>query len=228
VPAIGVAPCKERCYELVNLLLSKRVGLEPTFFLYNGEVVTVAVKANSKEALAELQRQVENLLAPLGYELVTLDRSTAGGTKITLFVDFLENAKTAEPTRRIGLEDCIAVNRAVDELFEATPLLDGHYTLDVSSPGVERPLRKPGDYERFTGRKVRIHTFRPLEKEESGNAGYWEKNQRQKNFVGRLEGLFSGTASVKLSVDGQAVTIPLELVSKANLEFEAEEGVGKK
>lgn len=185
-------------------------------------------KPNSKQALDQLQREVENILVTLGYEVVALDQSSAGGRIITLFIDFLNNE---DGSRRVGLDDCVTVNKAIDELFETTDLLEGHYTLEVSSPGVERPLRKIEDYSRFSGRKAKLHTYRPLEVAELGNPKYWEKNKKQKNFIGILEGLDpvskelarqNGTAvdravKIKLNVDGQSVTIPLELISKAHL-----------
>lgn len=172
-------------------------------------------KPNSKQALEELQRDAENILTPLGYEVVALEQTLAGGRKLTLFIDFLNNT---DEKRRISLDDCITVNKAVDELFETTTLLEGHYTLEVSSPGVERPLRKPDDFNRFAGRKVKLHTFRPLEKEESENAAYWEKNKKQKNFIGRLEGLEADR--VKIIIDGNSVCVPFALISKAHLELE--------
>lgn len=173
------------------------------------------MKANSKEALEQLVRDSESILLPLGYEVVALEQSTAEGRKLTLFIDFLNNSAEV---RHVGLQDCITVTKAVDELFENTPLLEGHYTLEVSSPGVERPLRKPEDFDRFNGRKVKLHTFRPLEKEETENPAYWEKNKKQKNFIGRLDGLAAD--KVKLNIDGNDVKVPLALVSKAHLELE--------
>ncbi|MBI2607159.1 MAG: ribosome maturation factor RimP [Deltaproteobacteria bacterium] len=181
-----------------------------------------SVKANSKEALEQLQREAENILATLGYEVVALEQTAApksGGRTLTLYIDFPPPENAGSDDRRISLEDCLAANKAVDELFETTPLLDGSYNLDVSSPGVERPLRKARDYARFRGRKVRLHTFRPLEESESENPVYWTKNRKQKNFVGRLEGLTSGGDKVKVSVDGAMVAVPLSLIAKAHLEF---------
>lgn len=180
-------------------------------------------KPNSKEALESLRQEAQNVLTPLGYEVVALEQSTTGGRRLTLFIDFLNNS---DENRRISLDDCVTANRAVDELFETTSLLEGRYTLEVSSPGAERPLRKPEDYARFSGRKVKLHTFRPLEKEESENPGYWEKNKKQKNFIGRLEGLERDTrdsqdiTKIKLTIDGQQVKVPLALISKAHLEID--------
>ncbi|MBI3544247.1 MAG: ribosome maturation factor RimP [Deltaproteobacteria bacterium] len=175
----------------------------------------MTTKANTKEALEQLAGEAQNILTPLGYEVVALEQSTAGGRIFTLFIDFLNNA---DQSRRVGLEDCVAANRAVDDLFEATELLSGNYTLEVSSPGVERPLRKPEDYDRFAGKKVKLHTFRPLDKEETENPRYWETHKKQKNFIGRLDGL--AVDKVKLTIDGEAVKVPLALISKAHLEIE--------
>lgn len=177
--------------------------------------MTEANKPNTKQALEMLQQEAETILNPMGYEVVALEQSLAGGRKLTLFIDFLDNQ---DETRRIGLDDCIAVNKAVDELFETTEHLEGHYTLEVSSPGAERPLRKPQDYERFSGRKVKLHTFRPLDSGELENPEYWEKNKKQKNFIGTLEGITG--EKVLLNIDGRAIKVPLALISKAHLELE--------
>lgn len=208
-------------------------------------------KPNSKEALAVLQKEIDGLILPLGYETVTVELVTAGGRALRIYIDFLESKETSNETssngpklneRRIGLDDCIAVNRVIDELLEATPLITGAYNLEVSSPGVERPLRKPRDYARFKGHKLRVHTFRSLTAEELGNPGYWQKNQRQKNFVGWLQGLEADNIVVIVERTGrersvertgrersiertgreradESIRIPLALVSKSNLEY---------
>jgi len=199
----------------------------------------VEIKPNSKEALDQLERDVANIIAPLGYELVALDQSTAGGRKVVLYIDFLNNevlpdGSSKNQAKSVGLDDCITVNRAVDEFFESTTLIDGHFTLEVSSPGVERPLRKPADFARFVGRKARLHTFRPLKPEETENDAYWQHHQKQKNFVGRLEGVSGSDQNgykIRINVDGEVASVPLELVSKAHLEVdfsELETNTGKR
>jgi len=201
-------------------LFSGQVGRKPTFFLGRGSTVG---KPNTKEALEQLRVESEKLVAPLGYEIVALEQSTAPGIgrTLTLFIDFASEI----PGHRISLDDCTAVNNAVDELFETTPLLEGRYTLEVSSPGVERPLRRAEDYSRFRGRRARLHTFRPLESAESENPAYWEKNRKQKNFVGLLEGLTPDGLKVRMNIDGAQVAVPLELISKAHLEFMPQEDI---
>lgn len=199
-----------------------KVGQKPTFFLCKDgtmlEIAQTMPKPNSKQAIEQLQNEVETLLTPLGYEVVALELSSTPkeGRKVTLYIDFL----SATSKKLISLDDCVAVNRAVDELFENTTLLEGHYNLEVSSPGIERPLRKPQDFLKFAGRRAKLHTFRPLESSELENLKYWEKNKKQKNFIGQLEGLSSDNLKVQFNIDGQQVFIPIELISKAHLVFE--------
>ncbi len=180
-----------------------------------------SIKANSKEAIELLEAKVTALIAPLGYEVVAIESSSApgAGRTISLYIDFSNTFTDTGDEKRVGLDDCIAVNTAVDELFESTPLLDGSYTLDVSSPGVERPLRKIADYERFKGRKVRAHTYRALDALELENAIYWEKNKKQKNFVGKLEGMSADKSKIMINVDGKTVNVPMALITKAHLEY---------
>lgn len=104
----------------------------------------------------------------------------------------------------IDLDDCQAVSAVLDKKLDQEDPIPGAYSLEVSSPGLERPLKKRADYERFAGRLVQIRTY-------SGVHG-------RKRFEGILEGLQSD--NVLLKWDGETIEIPLELVSKANLALE--------
>lgn len=182
-------------------------------------------------------------VAPMGYQIIHLEVQTHRQKILRIFIDYLES----DPKKTIGIEDCVQVSRALDERLDQIPEIEatfhGHYELEVSSPGVDRPLRTASDFERFTGRDVRIHVYRPLSGEELENSGYQEKNPKQKNFFGTLVGLKESkvvllvssnakgsqkpekkgkafkTAVLKTnSVEGSEVKIPLPLISKANLE----------
>lgn len=182
--------------------------------------MSLITRPNTKESLENLQREIEHQIAPLGYEVVSLEQSNNPhqGRVITLYIDFL----SPENGQRISLEDCIRVNQQIDALFEQTTLIDGRYHLEVSSPGIERPLRKPADFTRFQGNKVRIHTYRALDEKELENKGYWEKNKKQKNFSGILDGLHETQDGSKIRLiypDGSCIFIPMLLVSKAHLEY---------
>lgn len=196
------------------------------------------------------------LVAPLGYEIVHLEVHTHREKVLRLFIDHLEpTGQGAGPG--IGIEDCVKVSRALDEPLDQMPDVDAAfhgaaYELEVSSPGVDRPLRTPRDYERFSGRDARIHVFRPLTAEELENSGYQQKNPKQKNFLGTLKGVRGEKVVLHVSPSmglskssgkkgkggkaepetnsAEAVMIPLPLISKANLEpkfdeFDDKEGV---
>jgi ribosome maturation factor RimP len=142
------------------------------------------------------------LLDSLGIELVELEyRKEGHGMVLRLFIDKPEG---------VMLDDCAAVSRELSELLDIDEVIDGHYTLEVSSPGLCRPLTKPADYERYTGRLVKIRTFEMLA-DDAGN--------RRKTFLGELLGLSAGVVSIKL-VEGQSAAVPLDKIAKANLEFE--------
>lgn len=104
----------------------------------------------------------------------------------------------------IDLEDCRKVSEVLDKKLDEEDPIPGPYSLEVSSPGLERPLKKAADYERFAGRKVNLRTY-------SGIHG-------RKHFEGVLEGLKGD--NVLLKWEGETIEIPLELIAKANLALE--------
>lgn len=188
-------------------------------------------------ATERLISKIGELIAPLGYEVVHLEVHSSGQRTIRLFIDRLDAAST----EGIGIQDCVTVSRALSEpldaMEEVTAIFkDATYELEVSSPGVDRPLRQEKDFEKFTGREVRIHVYRPLSGEELENVTYAEKNPRQKNFLGRLAGLRNGKVLLSLqtgsiekkkkkskektiqAVAAPEVAIPLPMIAKANLE----------
>lgn len=148
----------------------------------------VATQTKESQPYSKVLEVIAQTIAPLGYEVVHLELQTHRNKILRLFIDRLEG------TSAIGVEDCAKVSRALDEPLEVFPELDAlfhgaSYELEVSSPGVDRPLRTRKDFGRFEGSEARIHTFRPLTGEETGNATYTAKNPKQKNFLGRLSGL---------------------------------------
>jgi len=110
----------------------------------------------------------------------------------------------------VTLEDCAAVSRELSEILDVEDFIAEHYTIEVSSPGLNRPLKKPADYQRYQGRLIKIKTFELLAD---------EKGNPRKTFLGELQGLEEGVVKIKLT-EGQTAAIPLEKIAKANLEFE--------
>lgn len=181
-------------------------------------------------------------LTRIGYDLVHLEIQLQRHKVLRLYIDFLDSS-----TSSVGIQDCVAVTKFLDPFFETDPefkLIDSAfgnqpYELEVSSPGVERPLRRPKDYLRFIGDTARIHTLRPLHADEIGSADYCSANPKQKNFKGEIVGFESGkilligdpvnggaipgSKGSRKKGEGEArsalvLQIPLALVSRAHLE----------
>jgi ribosome maturation factor RimP len=189
---------------------------------------------------------LETTLQTMGYDLVAIEITNHRERSLRIYIDFPEgNAEC------IGIEDCVKVTHELDAPLEANAdvveIFKGPYELEVSSPGVDRPLRRAKDYVRFQGEIGRVHTFRAITADESNAAEYSAKNPKQKNFYGILRGYETENASVLLGIipeDGTRepvikgakkghqkktepkketlIRIPLELISKANLEPQIE------
>ncbi len=103
----------------------------------------------------------------------------------------------------ISLEDCKMVNEELSQGLDREDPIPQSYILEVSSPGLNRPLKKEKDFQRFTGREVKIKTFVPL--------------GEQKVFKGILKGFNQGIVSVE--TEAGVKEIPLDKIAKANLVF---------
>lgn len=154
-----------------------------------------------------------------GYDLLEAEympKSPQGGPVIRLFIDRLvPNGES------IGIEDCITVDRAITALIEdpaASEQLPDDFTLEVSSPGIDRPLTRPEHYTRYAGKKVRLKTFGPLTAAELGDEKYFALNPKQKNFVGTLVGIQENQI-IRLQVDNSQINIPFSAVAKAHLDI---------
>ncbi len=181
---------------------------------------------NNEDRLLAL---VSPILAPLGYEVIHLEMQTQRQKILRIFIDHLNPTAAGAG---ITVEDCAKASRALDEpldkISEFETLFKGTFELEVSSPGINRPLRGIQNFERFTGKEVRISLFRPLSAEELGNNRYFTKNPKQKNFLGILNGVQNGPGEkirLVIPVSGpisgpikEEVFIPLPLIAKANLE----------
>jgi ribosome maturation factor RimP len=105
----------------------------------------------------------------------------------------------------VTLGDCERVSNQVGTLFDVEDLIPNQYTLEVSSPGIERGLYKPADYERFTGSRVKLRTAQPI--------------NGQRNFKGKLLGIDGEIVSLEADTAGR-IDIPFEQIAKANIEYE--------
>ncbi|MBF8436667.1 ribosome maturation factor RimP [Halanaerobiaceae bacterium Z-7014] len=106
----------------------------------------------------------------------------------------------------LSIEDCTRISRALSDKLDEEDFIDDSYILEVSSPGVERPLRDEEDYNRFKGRKVYIKTYAPL--------------NGKKEFTGTLEGLVDDTVNIILNDTDSKVEIPFKSIANARLSVE--------
>lgn len=147
--------------------------------------------------LQKLQPPIERQLALLGFELVCLESAKEGRDSILrLFIDHLEH------DRGVTLDDCVAANDGLVAWMDVEfPSLREEVGLEISSPGLERPLTKPEHYQRFAGRLCRIQTRIPV--------------NGQKRFKGWIEGATG--EQVTIEEDGSLKAVPFEAIQKARL-----------
>ena len=144
-----------------------------------------------------LEEIIKDELELLGFELVKIEGSFAGKRKvIRLFIDHSEKGVT--------VDDCIQVTRTIGLVLDGEDLLKVPYNLEVSSPGMNRPLSKPEHYRRFVGKTVKMVVF-----EDGGDT---------RTRIGEIIGAEEDT--VTLSVEGEEERIPFGKISKANLHGE--------
>ncbi len=152
---------------------------------------------DKEEIILKITKLIQPLLEAQGVELVELQysRPRRGRGTLRLFLDQPGGITLAVLSR---------LSRVVSELLDVHDLIQGAFTLEVSSPGATRALKKPEDYRRYTGRLVRI-TTRSL----------WEGRQVHR---GILQGLEDET--VCLQEEGKVTRIPLGEIAKARLDLE--------
>jgi len=150
--------------------------------------------------LNKLTAIVEPVVTGQGYELVEVEfKNEMGGWILRVFID---NPKAEGG---VGLDDCAQVSRELSAVLDVEDAIAAHYSLEVSSPGLNRPLKKEADFARFVGKKAKIRTKRPV-------------GDSRRNFSGTLVEVSAG--KVKIDVGDQVCEVPVEDVEKANLVYE--------
>ncbi len=158
-----------------------------------------------QENLTQIEMLVLPILDDLGYELVDLQLQQDGKQlALRIFVD---------KPGGITLDDCVEVSREVSAILEIEDPIRSAYRLEVSSPGLDRPLKKAADFERFVGKKARLKSKNLIDPDQRGTT--------RKTFVGTLLGFADGNVRLELTdKQGGVIAIPLAELDKANLEEE--------
>ncbi len=186
-PCIAIARCGKK---LIHLRVSTRSGRCPLFLFWGPEKMDSTIQ------------RVWELAAPIaegqGLEIVEVEfrrEGSRGGRVLRLYLD-----KEGGP----NVDDLSHVSRQLSELLDAEDAVDGAYTLEVSSPGINRPLKRPQHFLRFIGKRVRVRTREII----SG----------RRSFLGTLEGVFAD--QITLNQDGARYSIPFSLIEKSNYEHD--------
>ncbi len=141
----------------------------------------------------QIEQLIEAPIETLGYELVGVEYVKNGSnTVLRIYID---------ADQGISIEDCERVSHQVSGILEVEEPITSAYSLEVSSPGFDRPLFKERDFVRFADNEVKITMKLPV--------------QGRRNFKGRLEGVING--NVLIEVDGEVYELPLTKLSKARL-----------
>jgi ribosome maturation factor RimP len=150
--------------------------------------------------------EITALLAPtvqsLGLELLGAEYlPSPGGAVLRLYIDIPAGGAPDGEARMVGIEDCEAVSREVSAQMDVADPISGNYTLEVSSPGVDRPLFTPGQFERFVGEDAKVALKLPQD--------------GRRRLQGRIVAVEGG--NIGFEVDGQPFTVAFDNIDKARL-----------
>jgi ribosome maturation factor RimP len=141
---------------------------------------------------------VEPTVVEAGCELVAVEITSADkGQTLRLFVDTIEG---------VGIDQCAGLSRAISPVLDVEDPFTGAYRLEVSSPGIDRPVETPEDFERFTGLRVKVRLI-------SGPA--------RRRYSGTLLGMFD--EHVRVEVEGESFDLSLHEIDRARLVLDLDE-----
>jgi ribosome maturation factor RimP len=143
---------------------------------------------------AEVERLIAPSLAEMGYDIVRVQLSGERRAKLQLMVERQDGGG-------MTVDDCAIVSRAVEAILDVADPIAGAYVLETSSPGIDRPLTRRGDFERFAGFDARIEMRMPVD--------------GRRRFSGRLLGLEGDL--VRLATEGGEIALPIADMAKAKL-----------
>ena len=144
--------------------------------------------------MRDLTELFEPVIEAMGYELVGVEYNAAGkhGT-LRVYIDREQG---------VSLDDCAAISHQLSGILDVEEPISQAYDLEISSPGIDRPLFKLDDFERFSGQTAKIKLA--------------VAQQGRKNFKGRLQGVVDSNR-VSIEVDGEVFDLPYADIARANL-----------
>jgi ribosome maturation factor RimP len=157
------------------------------------------------------RRTLEPVLVRDGYELVEVEWVRGGG-RFTLRVYI-------DKPGGVNIDDCQLVSRTVEPILDVEDFIEPAYDLEVSSPGLDRPLRTPEHFARYAGQRVHVKTYGPVADTAPGSPA-------RKSWTGTLQGFADG--AVRVDVDGVLHRIPHDQIAKAHLEYDVEADLRRK
>jgi ribosome maturation factor RimP len=156
------------------------------------------------QPLEQIRAIAERVAASRGLEIWEIQsRREAKGHVVRVFID--RPGPAATPAESVSIQDCEQVNREMSTILDVEDPLPFAYTLEVSSPGLDRPLRQTEDYRRFAGRLAKIVVSEPVD--------------NQKAFVGRLRGVERDEVVLE-APNGRIHRLPMRLITRGRLEVE--------
>jgi ribosome maturation factor RimP len=162
--------------------------------------------------LEKIRDAAERVARSEGLEIVDVEWKVGKQRFLRVYIDKVpggaEGVGVSDPYPKISHADCQRVSQQLSVILDVEELIPGpEYILEISSPGMDRALRKPADFERFKGRLAKISTNEPV-----GEAKFFE---------GRLAGFADGKVRMELKgKEARTVELPLEAIRKANLVVE--------
>jgi len=155
-----------------------------------------------RKDVQNLWNLVEPCVSDAGFDLVEVQSGReVSGWVVRLFIDRTAGSAEATGGGLVCLEDCERVSRDVSAVLDVADLVTHAYQLEVSSPGLDRPLRRETDFIRFQGEQVRVRLTEGVD--------------GRRNFSGRLCGAHDGL--VQIDCDGRIYNLPIGDIAKANL-----------
>jgi ribosome maturation factor RimP len=146
-----------------------------------------------KDVMERITAMIEPTINAMGYELVGVEfASSHAQAVLRVYID---------KEKGVAVEDCQNVSKQISGVLDVEEPIKGAYCLEVSSPGIDRPLFKAQDYVRFTGKMARIQLKQLL--------------SERRNFLGRLQGIEND--NVLIEVDGESWRLPFIQIRKAHL-----------